>query len=151
MNRRWVLFVGVFCGTDVFTGVCAFVLYFTLYLVMHSCCTYISHLFYFLHLNQKGVPPWYVVSDPCVSKLLRISSSKPLTSSCHHARCNQYWYDITTGGVEGTTGEIWKIIQSVKILSLNLVFHSNEIKVTVSFNCYNNSDNIALVNLQWRA
>jgi hypothetical protein len=28
-----VLFVGVFCGSDLFTGVCGFVLYFTLYLV----------------------------------------------------------------------------------------------------------------------
>jgi len=32
-----VLFVGVFCGSDLFTVVFACVLYCTLYLVMHSC------------------------------------------------------------------------------------------------------------------
>jgi hypothetical protein len=53
-----------------------------------------------------------------------------------------------TVGDEGATGEIWKIIQCVKISSVYLSFQSNEIKVVFRFNCYDNSDIIAVVNLQ---
>ena len=55
---------------------------------------------------------------------------------------------VKIGGVEGATGEIRKVIHCVKILSVHLSFQSNEIKVALSFICYNSSDNIALVNLQ---
>jgi len=40
-----VLFVGVFCGNDLFTGVCACVLYCTLCLGTQSFLMCISHLF----------------------------------------------------------------------------------------------------------
>ena len=39
------VFVGVFFGSYLVTGVCACVLYCTLYLVTHSCHMCISHLF----------------------------------------------------------------------------------------------------------
>ena len=39
-----MLFFGVFCVSDLFTGVCACVLYCTLYLVMQSYRTCISDL-----------------------------------------------------------------------------------------------------------
>jgi hypothetical protein len=40
-----VFCVGVLCGSDLFTVVCACVLCCTLYLVTHSCCMCVSHVF----------------------------------------------------------------------------------------------------------
>ena len=46
------------------------------------------------------------------------------------------WCNIATGGEEGATGEIRAIFESVKIVSVYLVFRNNKIKVMVSFKCY---------------
>jgi hypothetical protein len=83
-----------------------------------------------------------------VSKLLLISFSAPLPTSCHHAWGNQYWCYIRTGGDEWATGEKLKTTEIVKIVSVYFIFQNNKIKVMVSNKCYDNFEYISLMNLQ---
>jgi len=90
----------------------------------------------------------YCIWSLCVSKLLLNFFSTTLATSWHQSELMWYWCNITTGGDEGATGEIWKIIHSVKIVSVYLSFQNNKVKLMVSFKCYDNFDKVAILNLQ---
>ena len=136
---------GVFCGSDLYTGVC--VLYCTLYLVTLFFCTYISHLFIFCTwISRKYLCDTLRLNFVCVQII--ISFSTPFTTGCHLAWGNQYWCCVRTGGDEGAKGKIRKTIESVKIVSVYLHFKNNKIKVMVSNKCYDNCQYISIMNLQ---
>jgi hypothetical protein len=97
--------VGVFCGTDLFSGVFVCVLYCTLCFVTLTFCTCISHLLSFCMSISRIISVIRSVWSLCVSKLLLISFSPPLTTSCHLACGNQYWCCVMTGGMEGQQEE----------------------------------------------
>ena len=145
MNRRWVVCVGVFCGSDLYTGVCACVLYCTLYLVTHFFSTYISHFIFCMWISRMYLSDTLRLIAFCVQNI--ISFSAPLTTGCHLAQGNQYWCCVRKAGDEGATGEIHKTIESVKIVSVYLSFQNNKIKVMVSNKCYDNCQNISIMNL----
>jgi len=46
------------------------------------------------------------------------------------------------------TGEIWKTVESVKIISVYLNFQNNKRNVTVNHKCYDNFEYISIMNLQ---
>jgi hypothetical protein len=60
------------------------------------------------------------------------------------------WCNIATGGDEGAIDEIRAIFESVKIVSVYLIFRNNKIKVMVSFKCCDTSKNFHNA-LQWSA
>ena len=143
MKKRWVLFVDVFCGSDLFIGVCVCMCV-VLYIVFSYALFSYLHFIFLIYIYESAGCTFLIscVWSLCVSKLLLVSFSTPLTTTCHHAWGNNYWCDITTSGVGGAVGEIYKIIRGVKIVSVYLSFQNNKIKVTVSFKCYDNFEKV---------
>jgi hypothetical protein len=78
----------VFCGADLFTGVCVCVFYRTLYFVMHSFCTCISHIFsFYMSISRMYLCDTFCLIAVCVQIIAYILFLTPH----HHLACgNQY-------------------------------------------------------------
>ena len=88
----------------------------------------------------------------CFSKLLVTFLPHPSTPAAIVLGAISIDVILQQAGMKGqATGEIWKIIQSVKIVSVYLCFPNNEIKIMLRNECYDSAKYIAIMNLQWSA
>jgi hypothetical protein len=110
-----VLCVGVFYGSDLFTGVCARVCCIVL------CLSYVHiTFFYFVHVNQQCVPVcpnYYSFSLP--------HPSPPAIIMFGTINIDVIFQQV---GRKGQQVKYGKLIQSVKIVCVYISFENNKIK-----------------------
>ena len=133
----------VFCGRDLFTGVCCIS-----YFVTHCFCKCISHLFTFcMSISRMYLCDTFRLIPVCVQIITYFHFPTP-----HHQLPSCLWQSVLmlckVRGDGGATGGMWETVESVKMVSVYLSLQNNTIRVTVSNKFYDSFEYISIMHLQ---